>query len=219
MVQVDKDFDSLLSSSTNLFFGFGELIQTTYLFLWRLMEYIWTTLVISQQYEKLLVDTHFSTQHFGNSQDTISQTFLELEQTLPMCFPFCKSGSASLLKKMSDTSGVSGWRPSSCSWLKIELHISVSVDGDLTMLMSYTGNQGQQCRLEHEAAAERRVFSWHCRKTVSSLIDRFMLCQVSASPFFSLCNSCAYVKCQSGINQDGTALGFMAVLSDLLDEF
>ena len=94
VVWVDEDWDSLVSSSPNLFLALENLF-TMEVFLAvgrRAMEYIWSTLLISHQYEKLLADTHLGIQQFGNAQDTISQTFLEAEQTLPVCFSFCKSG-------------------------------------------------------------------------------------------------------------------------------
>lgn len=133
--------------------------QHKYLFLWRVMEYIWPTLLISQQYEKLLVDTHFSTQHFGNSQDTISQTFLELEQTLPTCFLFCKSRSASLLQKNA--------RYIWSEWLKaFQLFLAedgapyfsqISLCSCLTLGIK-VNSAGWNTKLL------QRVFSWHCQE-------------------------------------------------------
>lgn len=168
----------------------------------RVIEYIWSTLLMSQQYEKLLANTHLGTQHFDNAQDMISQTFLETEQTLSMHFPFRESGSASLPRKkncQTHLGWVAGGLPAVLGWRASSIFQAVLKEVTLCSCL-YTGNQGHQCRLEHKAAAEAELTPDTARKTISSLKDGVVLYQVPASPSFSLCNSCDVVKCQSGIN-------------------
>lgn len=120
----------------------------------------------------------------------ISQTSLESDPTLPMCFPFCKSGSASLLEKQA--------RDMWCEWLET---LQLLWAGDLPPAVrqrwqrshyAHVGAQGCSTELQQE-----EELSSDSATGAPSLTAGMGLCQVPASPPFPPHYPCAAVQCQA----------------------